>query len=112
MSAFSLCHVQLLTRHAEVDDAHAAEAARTARAARSRALALRTWPDETAAQAEFNAALALQSLGGPRNVDAAKAAPGNLRNSVSDSSKAALDGAQDQAKQELEEAKRKARGDF
>ena len=39
-----------------------------------RALALRTWPDATAARAEYNLALALRSLGGRPNVDAAIAA--------------------------------------
>ena len=39
-----------------------------------RALALRTWPDATAARAEYNLALALRSLGGRSNVDAAIAA--------------------------------------
>ena len=39
-----------------------------------RALALREWPEATAAHAEYNAALALQSLGGASNLAAAVAA--------------------------------------
>ena len=39
-----------------------------------RALALREWPDATAAHAEYNAALALHSLGGTSRIEAAIAA--------------------------------------
>ena len=39
-----------------------------------RALALREWPADTAAHAEYNAALALQTLGGASNISAAIAA--------------------------------------
>ena len=44
-----------------------------------RALALREWPAATAAHAEFNAALALQALGGRDNVEAALSAVRRVR---------------------------------